>query len=172
MLTGNTCHILPCSIDEDMTAHTAKYFHLTALKDTSDNDVKTMAAQYRGRGLLCVADDDIQQTDDSNIKVALSTLPEGMKGVTLAPSPHVAKKSDGDTTRSLKLVETFSKVYNWQHEHDVDKVRRLINEGGHNNIGLRAVLGWCDIAHAVSAQYDFTIASFILQLLIYLHSLF
>ncbi|KAL3799068.1 hypothetical protein ACHAWO_007408 [Cyclotella atomus] len=150
---GNICHILPCSINEDMTAHTARYFHPTDLKsestDVDASGVKIMAAQFRGRGLLCVADDDVPRTAGSS-KLTVSALPEGVKGLALAPSTsHVAKKSDGDATRSLKVVETFTEVYNWQHEYDVDKVRRSVNDGGHDKVGLKAALGWCDIAQAV-----------------------
>ena len=58
--------------------------------------------------------------------------------------------SGNDNSRPLKVVETFTQIYNWQHEHDVDMVKRSLKEGGSEKIGLKAVLGWCKLAHAVS----------------------
>ena len=49
----------------------------------------------------------------------------------------------------LTTIETFSHVYNWKHEHDETKVRRESRFGGSDKEGLNAVLGWCDVAHAV-----------------------
>jgi hypothetical protein len=154
--TGNMCHILPCSIDDDMTAPTAQYFHPTPLhrNDTLDdaeneNDrIVMMAAQFRGRGLICAADCH-EDKDSAAIKgeQRLSTLPKGVMGVALSQS-HAS--SGNDNSRPLKVVESFTQIYNWQHEHDVDKVKRSLKEGGSEKIGLKAALGWCELAHAVS----------------------
>ena len=73
--SGTVCHILPCSIEEDITAPIAQYFHPTPLPaavlpkkngdDTAKIDDATiiMAAQFRGRGLLCAVD--IPPSDDA-----------------------------------------------------------------------------------------------------------
>ena len=60
------CHVMPCSIEEDMTAPTAVYFHPTLLPSEAmsdscarvadDQGAAVMAAQFRGRGLLCAVD--------------------------------------------------------------------------------------------------------------------
>lgn len=158
--TGNTCHILPCSLDADTTGYTARYFHPAALPEneaTNEGAAKQnghatiMAAQFRGRGLLCAVDNDSDETNETKSEV-ISKLPEGMVGVVFAPSSsqHAVNNDSDDNTRGLKIVETFSEVYNWQHEHDVEKVHRSRNEGGCDKVGLKAVLGWCELAHAVS----------------------
>lgn len=49
----------------------------------------------------------------------------------------------------LTAIETFSQIYNWRHEHDESKVMREGRFGGSDKEGLNAVLGWCDVAHAV-----------------------
>lgn len=159
MTAENTCNILPCSIDADMTAHSARYFHPTILKNESGGDnatkdeVTVIAAQFRGRGLLCIADDANQKADGAS-KEIVSNLPMGVKGVALAPSAsHSKNSSDGDNSRPLKVVGTFSQIHNWQHEHDVEKVKRSRDEGGSDKVGLKAVLGWCEVAHAVSSSY-------------------
>ena len=156
---GNICHILPCSIDEDLTAHTAQYFHPTPLskneaeKDPEKNDDTTiMAAQFRGRGLLCAVDNDVDEVDaPKQYSDNQSKLPDGMRGVALSPFPsHITSGSNGENSRSLKVVESFSQIYSWQHEHDIQKIKTARCEGGNDKVGLRAVLGWCELAHAVS----------------------
>lgn len=58
--SGTICHVLPCSIDQDITAPIAQYFHPTPLDVTTPSSTTTstviMAAQFRGRGLLCAVD--------------------------------------------------------------------------------------------------------------------
>lgn len=143
-----------------MTAHTVRYFHPTPLSQNTDGgaankdiNVKVMAAQFRGRGLICVADSLDEKNEINGSHERLSTLPGGMIGVALAPSSlSHAKNGDDYNSRSFKVVETFSQIYNWQHEHDVDKVKRSISEGGSEKAGLKAVLGWCELSHAVSSS--------------------
>ncbi|KAL3794156.1 hypothetical protein HJC23_012863 [Cyclotella cryptica] len=164
-VTGNSCHILPCSIEHDMTAPIAQYFHPTLLPQNAattavsplvneDDHKVMMAAQFRGRGLLCVADshEGSAEVYVENASETVSTLPKCIMGVALAQSAsQVASSPDGsnvENLRPLKVVETFSKLYNWQHEHDVDKVKRSMNEGGSDKVGLKAVLGWCELSHA------------------------
>jgi len=155
----NICHILPCSIDDDMTAYTARYFHHTPLPkndgadDTTkkDHNITIMAAQFRGRGLLCVTDTINEKPADENVE-RISTLPEGMTGLALAPTASHATKHESDqnnNSRSLKVVETFSQVYNWQHDHDPEKIKRSRNDGASEKVGLKAILGWCELSHAV-----------------------
>ena len=44
-------------------------------------------------------------------------------------------------------------MYNWSHEHDVQKVMR--ERHGGDKYGLNAVLGWCDLSHEVSTMHIF-----------------
>jgi len=183
--SGNICHILPCSIDEDITAPIGQYFKPTALPneiyEKNDNDgapeedddnnnkknVTIMAAQFRGRGLLCAVDSPTSSSTDSgsseeednnttSSKPILSKLPSNIIGVALsAQSGTSNNNTSASSTNSkdppmqpLKVVETFNEVYNWSHEHDVKKVMR--ERYGNDKYGLNAVLGWCDLSHEVS----------------------
>ncbi len=193
-VNGTVCHILPCSIDEDLTAPIAQYFHPTELPadalpkkngspdddNANTKDYAIMAAQFRGRGLLCAVDSPLSGTNDdahgegapsddatcvddttSSSKqqskpITLSKLPPNMIGVALSQSSsHHGGKSTAATnpskdppTQPLKVIETFQHVYNWNHEHDVQRVTR--ERYGSDKHGLNAVLGWCDLAHEVS----------------------
>ena len=154
---GNICHILPCSLDEDVTAHTAQYFHPTPLpkneaeKDAKNNDdIAIMAVQFRGRGLLCAVDD-VDEDAPKEYSDNQSKLPGGMRGIALSPFPsHTKNGSNDENSRSLKVVESFSQIYSWQHEHDIQKIKMSRGERGNDKVGLKAVLGWCELAHAVS----------------------
>lgn len=193
---GNICHILPCSIDEDITAPVAQYFHPTPLttppKDSTngdskddENDVTIMAAQFRGRGLLCATDKNLenisndvvaaedcvdltnQNGDADNSATApassilnqsykrpLSKLPSTMVGVVFNNTQASTNNKHNNNNKNppmqpLTTIETFSHVYNWRHEHDETKVMRESRFGGSDKEGLNAVLGWCDVAHAV-----------------------
>jgi len=207
---GTICHILPCSIDEDITAPVAQYFHPTPLttthnnpadgdsKDSSTSDVTIMAAQFRGRGLLCAtdakhesssndiatgkvyvdltnqgqstADGEAANTDDpsstslsplkQSYKRPLSKLPPTMAGVvfnhtqTSTNNQHKNHNNNNNNNKDppmqpLTTIETFSHIYNWRHEHDDTKVLRESTFGSSDKEGLNAVLGWCDVAHAV-----------------------
>ena len=184
--SGNVCHILPCSIDQDFTAPTAQYFHPTPIEnakspnevaiDASDasnapnEDVTIMAAQFRGRGLLCAVDTP-QNTSSSNdasrqqspSRRKLSTLPPTLVGVAFeracADAVNVARSSatrDQEpllpVSQPLQVVETFQHLYHWHHEHDASKVRmsELYKSDRDCKYGLNAVLEWCDVSHAVS----------------------
>mmetsp|Transcript_26991 Transcript_26991/g.42341 ORF Transcript_26991/g.42341 Transcript_26991/m.42341 type:complete len:226 (+) Transcript_26991:97-774(+) len=205
-ISGNAvCHILPCSIDEDITAPVAQYFHptpLTTPRNTSTtgdskndaSDVTIMAAQFRGRGLLCVTDanregtsndivagkdcidltsqelsttvDEEVNTTNNNASTSsplvksymrpLSKLPSTMVGVvfnntqssTTNNNNHNSNDKD-PPVQPLTTIEKFSHVYHWRHEHDETKVMREGRIGGSDKEGLNAVLGWCDVAHAV-----------------------
>eukprot|EP00579_Thalassiosira_antarctica_P010418 CAMPEP_0201924892 /NCGR_PEP_ID=MMETSP0903-20130614/13882_1 /ASSEMBLY_ACC=CAM_ASM_000552 /TAXON_ID=420261 /ORGANISM="Thalassiosira antarctica, Strain CCMP982" /LENGTH=201 /DNA_ID=CAMNT_0048462483 /DNA_START=24 /DNA_END=629 /DNA_ORIENTATION=+ len=179
---GTVCHILPCSIEEDITAPIAQYFHPTPLPDnampnngsdgdTTNDHVTIMAAQFRGRGLLCAVDASSSATNategrgsasaaascdegspSSKQTMTLSKLPSTIMGVALSQSSSnksstATTSSKDPPTQSLKVVETFQHVYNWSHEHDVQKVMR--ERHGSDKCGLNAVLGWCDLAHEV-----------------------
>jgi len=186
---GTICHILPCSIDEDITAPVAQYFHPTPLllstprnhpahEDTNDsntkNDVTIMAAQFRGRGLLCATDanrhdgsisndiagkeDCVDLTnEDASFKQPLSKLPSTMVGLVFNNAQHGINNNNNNNNNNnkdtqmqpLTTIETFSQLYNWRHEHDAAKVMREGKFGGTDKEGLNAVLGWCDVAHAV-----------------------
>lgn len=184
-------HVMPCSIDEDLTAPIAQYFKPTPLpdaalpkmtkhgapdddnddcnnKDTTKNDVTIMAAQFRGRGLLCAVDSPTASSKTENGTTSpphapLSKLPSNIIGVALSQSTtnrtaagistqsskaNNNSKDDNTPMQSLKVTETFNEIYNWNHEHDVNKVMR--ERSGNEKYGLNAVLGWCDLAHAVS----------------------
>jgi hypothetical protein len=235
---GTICHILPCSIDQDITAPIAQYFHPTPLltspkgqmqqqqpkkkdgttssSNVGDDGIKVMAAQFRGRGLLCVVETptpppssllSVSQalettvcTKISNVKNyhsdpstellplcndadkqqrcanTLSKLPSNIMGVVLSPSSsntsaattnnhhHLSSSYHGTTTntipdttipknnmQSLKTIETFDHVYNWQHEHDVQKVITMNEQDHHDKkkYGLSAALEWCDLAKSI-----------------------
>jgi len=187
---GNICHILPCSIDEDITAPIGQYFKPTALADeivqpTLKNDkdgapeeedddnnkknVTIMAAQFRGRGLLCAVDsptsssttdsgsseEEGSSNNETTSKQTLSKLPSNIIGVALSAQSGTSNNNTSASSNSkdppmqpLKVVETFNEVYNWSHEHDVKKVMR--ERYGNDKYGLNAVLGWCDLSHEVS----------------------
>ena len=189
---GTVCHILPCSIDEDVTAPIAQYFHPTrlpagALPKTKDGDATTnddvsiiMAAQFRGRGLLCAVDApksftvestgvDDAPTNKPTDTTTLSKLPRNIMGVALSQSTtsrgatsNIAGGTGGSSMdhppmQSLKVVETFQHVYNWRHEHDVHRVMR--ERHGSDKYGLNAALGWCELAREVSVSVDIYISS-------------
>ena len=176
--SGTVCHILPCSLCNDITAPIGQYFHPTrlpadALPKTKDGDaandetVSIMAAQFRGRGLLCAVDAPKSFTTDDESKVSegddapttLSKLPRNIMGVALSqstPSRGATSSNAGGTggssedhppMQSLKVVETFQHVYNWRHEHDVHRVMR--ERHGSDKYGLNAALGWCELAREV-----------------------
>mmetsp|Transcript_24730 Transcript_24730/g.52454 ORF Transcript_24730/g.52454 Transcript_24730/m.52454 type:complete len:203 (-) Transcript_24730:136-744(-) len=182
---GTVCHILPCSIEEDMTAPVAQYFHPTPLpsnflpkneQGADDNDdgapknnanATIMAAQFRGRGLLCAVDASTapapnDSTDGPSVDTettTLSKLPSTLIGVALSQSSSSrssnnnasislgANTSKDPPTQPLKVIETFQHVYNWSHEHDVQKIMR--DRHGSDKNGLNAVMGWCDLSHDV-----------------------
>lgn len=190
---GNICHILPCSIDEDITAPIGQYFKPTALpnemvhkkidkndgapeeedEDNNKKNVTIMAAQFRGRGLLCAVDSPTSSSTDSgsseeedynttSSKPILSKLPSNIIGVALSAqsgtnnnSTSASSNSKNPSMQPLKVVETFNEVYNWSHEHDVQKVMR--ERYGNDRYGLNAVLGWCDLSHEVSIHYSYCI---------------
>ena len=190
---GNICHILPCSIDEDITAPIGQYFKPTALPnemvhkvssqkndkdgapeedDNKKKNVTIMAAQFRGRGLLCAVDSPTSSSTDSgsseeeddnttSSKPILSKLPSNIIGVALSAQSSAGTSNNNTSAssnskdppmQSLKVVETFNEVYNWSHEHDVQKVMR--ERYGNDRYGLNAVLGWCDLSHEVSIYYS------------------
>ncbi|KAL7453521.1 hypothetical protein ACHAWC_009142 [Mediolabrus comicus] len=194
---GGVCHILPCSIDEDITAPVAQYFHPTTLpsqgNNNDKNDVTIMAAQFRGRGLLCATDgpqeeevdgsndagdcvdltnnevqsnnDDTTANETSSLshKRPLSKLPSTMVGVVFNNRQHSMNNTTGSINKShdsnnsnkdppmqpLTTIEKFHKIYNWRHEHDETKIMRENRFGGSEKEGLNAVLGWCELSHAI-----------------------
>lgn len=193
MNTTNICHILPCSIDQDMTAPVGMYFHPTQLnlsgcgdnarsatgssegseaaddvKEMTKNDdgsggaeegtqdaVLIMAAQYRGRGLLCATDapePTISNSNDTRTTKVLSKLPSTMLGVALAPTNSHTTNNNNLKEQPLATIEHFSQMYNWQHEHDVEKVKRTTEEKNWEKSGLEGVLGWCELSHSVSSR--------------------
>jgi hypothetical protein len=126
-----------------------------------------LAAQFRGRGLLCIADSQKMTTSTTVTPPPLSELPHDIMGVVFSSSLSSAPSSsssfaDGkntmtnNTTVSLRPIETFRSLCTWSHEHDPRKVmceRRLIDGcGGHHGddcIGLSAALSWRDLAHEI-----------------------
>mmetsp|Transcript_15768 Transcript_15768/g.32972 ORF Transcript_15768/g.32972 Transcript_15768/m.32972 type:complete len:209 (-) Transcript_15768:476-1102(-) len=189
---GNICHILPCSIDQDGIAPIAQYFHPTpidvmaerpmtttkppdagkgndeGIHDNDDgNDGKiVMAAQFRGRGLLCLADRLPEVSIRDKKTRPASTLPDTMAGVVFVPgSGDRINIIDDKNLRSsmdrnknmqqeqqqqpLKVVERFQQIYNWQHEHDEAKVCDRHDSERNDKYGLNAVVGWCALSHAV-----------------------
>jgi len=219
---GTVCHILPCAIDEDLTAPVAQYFRPAPLRmpeptaaassssssttmvemaqgddddetmagrvekknddndrnnnnnnnnNNSDGSYAVMAAQFRGRGLLCAVDPPSSSaaTDAARTtqRTPLSALPPTIMGAVLSQQStsnnnnNISKKSairsDIEETamttrsaiaRSVKVVETFRHVYNWRHEHDVRKVEGEMRRT-EGQYGLDAALGWCDLAREV-----------------------
>ena len=211
---GNTtCHVLPCGMDQDITAPIGRYFHPTPIRrvvvrgagcehgstaldlvtpstssttimmspeEEEGDDTKKekeeggkevvaviLAAQFRGRGLLCIADSQKSTTSTTVTSSPLSELPHDIMGVVFSSSLSSAPSSsssfaDGkntmtnNTTVSLRPIETFRSLCTWSHEHDPRKVmceRRLIDGcGGHHGddcIGLSAALSWRDLAHEI-----------------------
>jgi hypothetical protein len=129
-----------------------------------------LAAQFRGRGLLCIADSQKSTTSTTVTPSPLSELPHDIMGVVFSSSLSSAPSSsssssfgDGkntmtnNTTVSLRPIETFRSLCTWSHEHDPRKVmcERLLNDGcsgGHHGddcIGLSAALSWRDLAHEI-----------------------
>ena len=191
-VSGTVCHVLPCSIDEDLTAPIAQYFHPTELPadalprkngapddEANTTDYTIMAAQFRGRGLLCEVDspssgandaeaksegapsDDTTSCDDdtSPLKskpITLSKLPSNMIGVALSQSSSNHGVKSSTTTNSSKDPPTqpLKVIETFQHvyswDHEHD-VQKVVRERyGDDKHGLNAVLGWCDLAHEVS----------------------
>ena len=174
----------------------AQYFHPTPLPSQSNNndtnDVTIMAAQFRGRGLLCATDgqeevadtndagdcvdltnNEVQSNNDdtaandtdassSSHKRPLSKLPSTMVGVVFNNRQHSVNNTTGSINKShsnnsnkdppmqpLTTIEKFSQIYNWRHEHDETKIMRENRFGGSEKEGLNAVLGWCELSHAI-----------------------
>ena len=120
-----------------------------------------LAAQFRGRGLLCITDSKKTTTTTSTTTTPLSELPPDMMGVVFSSSLSSAPSSSfgggkntmTNETVSLRPIETFRSLCSWSHEHDPRKVMgdRHKNGRGHGDdrIGLSAALSWRDLAREI-----------------------
>ena len=120
-----------------------------------------LAAQFRGRGLLCIADSKKTTTTTSTTTTPLSELPPDMMGVVFSSSLSSAPSSSfgggkntmTNKTVSLRPIETFRSLCSWSHEHDPRKVMgdHLKDGRGHGDdrIGLSAALSWRDLAREI-----------------------
>lgn len=122
-----------------------------------------LAAQFRGRGLLCIADSKkTTSTTTSTTTTPLSELPPDMMGAVFSSSLSSAPSSSSfgggkntmtNKTVSLRPIETFRSLCSWSHEHDPRKVMgdHLKDGCGHGDdrIGLNAALSWRDLAREI-----------------------
>ncbi len=193
--SGTVCHILPCSIEEDITAHIAQYFHPTPLpaavlpKKNGDDTAKKiddatiiMAAQFRGRGLLCAVDippsaaaaeEGSPESNDANgtpsskpteedvfsAPLPLSKLPPNIVGAVLAQSSTGGHTTTTTTTTSNSNdppVRSLNVVESFRHvyhwSHEHEAERVARERRGNERCGLNAALGWCDLAREVRVR--------------------
>lgn len=170
---GTTCHVLPCGMDLDLMAPIGRYFHPTSIHSIlgrgagnehgrtleeggKEEDAVVLAAQFCGRGLLCIADS--KKTMTTTTTTPLSELPPDMMGVVFSSSLSSAPSSSfsagkntmTNKTVSLRPIETFRSLHFWTHEHDPRKVMgdRLSGHGD-DRIGLSAALSWRDLAREI-----------------------
>ena len=119
-----------------------------------------LAAQFRGRGLLCITDSQkttttTTTTTTSTTTTPLSELPPDMMGVVFSSSLSSAPSSSfggGKTNKtvSLRPIETFRSLCSWSHEHDPRKVMGdRLKDHGDDRIGLSAALSWRDLAREI-----------------------
>ena len=109
---ARVCHVMPCSIEEDMTAPTAVYFRPTPLpaealsescgRTADEHGAAIVAAQFRGRGLLCAVDSPSSKSNAPSGTAAAT----GDDGSTKSNDnsaeggePSSSADSDGSTTR-------------------------------------------------------------------------
>lgn len=164
MSSSAECHLLPCDIDYDGNAPVHIFFRPTAVEgagastdeaaessegkaegttagadaegnDSSGQDPAILAAQLRGRGLLCV-----QPT----------TLPDSVVGTVV--SSENASRSTGTSAQAsgsggVELVGgTFTSIHEWHHEHDIRSLKRAELKGA--GVTGRAV-EWMEVARSV-----------------------
>lgn len=119
-----------------------------------------LTAQFRGRGLLCIADSQKTTTTSTSTTTPLSELPDMMGVVFLSSLSSACSSSFGggkntmtNKTVSLRPIETFRSLCTWSHEHDPRKVMgERLNDGcghGDDRIGLSAALSWRDLAREI-----------------------
>lgn len=177
--TGTVCHALPCSVNEDMVAPIGRYFYPTPLsattesnrlrteneKEEHDEQPAVVAAQFRGRGLLCAVNNRDRNQDSSSSSAMTSpsfttSLPSDVAGVVLtSKSIGAAAATNDEYTGSergqeLQVAESFRHLYEWRHEHDPSKVTRALGGDGlyhrkSSKGGLEAAIEWCQLARAV-----------------------
>ena len=153
------CHLLPCDIEYDGNAPVHIFFRPTAVEGASSGEAGTqkhsessdddhnktetattnagatgvLAAQLRGRGLLCV-----QPT----------ALPTSVVG-TVVSSEH-ATRMTGSSSGSGSGVElvggTFTSIHEWHHEHDIRSLKRAELKG--DGVAGRAK-EWMEVARSV-----------------------
>ena len=103
--------------------------------NSSSQDPAILAAQLRGRGLLCV-----QPTP----------LPDSVVGTVV--SSENASRSKGTSAQAsgsggVELVGgTFTSIHEWHHEHDIRSLKRAELKG--NGVAGRAV-EWMEVARSV-----------------------
>ena len=100
---------------------------------SSHDSTGVLAAQLRGRGLLCV-----QPT----------VLPTSVVG-TVVSSEHATRMtgSNSSSGSGVELVGgTFTSIHEWHHEHDVRSLKRSELKG--NGVAGRAV-EWMEVARSV-----------------------
>ena len=136
---GHICHILPCSIDEDITAPVAQYFHPTPLSSQGNNDNKNdvtiMAAQFRGRGLLCAVDgpqeEEVDGSNDAGDCVDLTNNEVQSNNDDTAANNDASSLSH---KRPLsKLPSTMVGVVFNNSKHSVNNTTGSINKSDSNN---------------------------------------
>ena len=150
------CHLLPCDIEYDDNAPVHIFFRPTAVEgassgeagtqkhsESSDDHNKTetattnagatgvLAAQLRGRGLLCV-----QPT----------ALPTSVVG-TVVSSEHATRMTGSSSGSGVELVGgTFTSIHEWHHEHDIRSLKRAELKG--DGVAGRAK-EWMEVARSV-----------------------
>ena len=108
---ARVCHVMPCSIEEDMTAPTAVYFRPTPLpaealsescgRTADEHGAAIVAAQFRGRGLLCAVDSPSSKPDSPSGTAVAAGDNERKSNDNRAEGgePSSSADSDGSTTR-------------------------------------------------------------------------
>jgi hypothetical protein len=154
MSSSAECHLLPCDIEYDGNAPVHVFFRPTEVHvagATSDEaatqqlqsesrdgkqDPAVLAAQLRGRGLLCVRP---------------TALPDSVVGTVV--SSENATRATGTSAQGacgnsgVELVGgTFTAIHEWHHEHDVRSLKRAELKG--NGVAGRAV-EWMEVARSV-----------------------
>jgi len=118
-----TCHVLPCNINYEGMAKTHTHFKPVLIEEG------VLASAFRGRGLLAVKSDDVDETRKQNHPLLLSL------------------KED-----QIQVKESIHNIVEWHHEHNIQSLKFKDKQSSR----VKAAKEWIEISKSVSvATYAF-----------------